>query len=221
MRTKDHIVPKSKGGTRTVDACLKCNAAKKDLSLEEFRRIRGGIEFWGEIRARLEAEKTAWLVGNPLDYKKLNPPFEAPPRPVYVSTVDLSKIKQYPSAARTNEECKANVLPPTLPDLRGQKFGAFTVQRWIGTAGRWEVVCICGVKEVRTTRAVRNLNNTFDACVDCRKPVGKLRSDIFKETGVEVSWEDCFQYIYERYLTEPKAEQEYTVSSSAQIASAV
>jgi hypothetical protein len=201
MRTKDHVVPKSQGGTKTVEACLKCNAAKADKSLEEFRRIRGGIEFWGEMKARLEAEKTAWIYNFSTEKRTITP--SSVPLPMYTATVDLSKVPQYPNGARTKKERNANQnLPNTLPNLRGQKFGAFTVIGWIGEEGRWEVICICGTKEVRTTRAVRNPLNTFDACVECRKPVGKLRSDIFKETGIEVSWEDCFQYVYGPYLGE-------------------
>jgi hypothetical protein len=37
--TRDHIVPKSKGGTETVTACESCNRMKSNLSLEEFRLL--------------------------------------------------------------------------------------------------------------------------------------------------------------------------------------
>lgn len=36
-RTKDHVVPRSRGGRATVDACPRCNSWKGNLSLEEFR----------------------------------------------------------------------------------------------------------------------------------------------------------------------------------------
>ena len=36
-KTKDHVVPKSLGGTRTVQACSLCNRRKGNTSLEEFR----------------------------------------------------------------------------------------------------------------------------------------------------------------------------------------
>lgn len=207
MRTKDHVVPKSQGGTKTVDACLKYNGDKRDLSLEQFRRIRGGIEFWGEMKARQEREKTAWIYEFSAEKHTITPSLE--PLPFYQATTDLSKVKQYPVAARTNRERKADKLPNTLPDLHGYEFGAFRVTRWIKEGGRWEVVCICGTRDVRTTRAIRNPANTFDACIDCRRPVGKLRSDILKETGVEVSWEDCFQYIYSPYLVESGKDSNY------------
>lgn len=57
-RTRDHVVPKSKGGRQTVDACRACNNRKADMSLEDFRKLlfeaQGGIgEFWSEKRERI------------------------------------------------------------------------------------------------------------------------------------------------------------------------
>lgn len=40
MRTADHLHPKSKGGTKIVTACHKCNDEKRDLTLDEYRLIR-------------------------------------------------------------------------------------------------------------------------------------------------------------------------------------
>jgi hypothetical protein len=40
IKTKDHIVPQSQGGTKIVTSCLGCNRDKKDLSLDEYRLIR-------------------------------------------------------------------------------------------------------------------------------------------------------------------------------------
>jgi 5-methylcytosine-specific restriction endonuclease McrA len=41
--TKDHVIPRSKGGSNTqkniVDACRKCNSEKGCLSIEEFRVV--------------------------------------------------------------------------------------------------------------------------------------------------------------------------------------
>lgn len=58
--TFDHIVPKSKGGTREENninpACFGCNQMKKDLSLEEFRQVRGGGLFYFEQKAVYEKE---------------------------------------------------------------------------------------------------------------------------------------------------------------------
>jgi hypothetical protein len=206
MRTKDHVVPKSKGGVRTVEACLRCNGAKREMSLEEFRLHCGGVEFWGEMRARLANLETAWIlydVNGPQQKRLVIP--ETGFRPKYLPTVDLAKIAQYTKIAKKGKGSKAgknatDSPPADMPMLTGYRFGGFTVGRRI--AGAWEVKCFCGTVEHRSTKAVRNPNNVFDACVGCRKPVGKLRSDIYKATGVEVSWEDCFKYIYEPYLVD-------------------
>jgi hypothetical protein len=203
MRTRDHVVPKSKGGTKTVWACLKCNALKADLSLEEFRQLRGGIEFWGEMRKRLADQETAWILSDPAGHgspEKKKVVAQVNERPSYEPTVDLSKIKRYtigPKIKRGKEESTRGIAVPCAPpDLLGVKFGRFTVERRL--TGKWEVRCACGAMEVRKSKAIRNPANTFDACVECRRPVRKLHTDIFKETGVEVSWEDCFWYIYRR-----------------------
>ncbi len=54
--TRDHVVPKSKGGTsrhnNILPACYDCNQEKKNLSLEEYRVYRrkktGMTHFYGE-----------------------------------------------------------------------------------------------------------------------------------------------------------------------------
>lgn len=56
--TRDHVVPKSKGGQhgRLVDACAPCNSKKAALTLEEFRILYFGHppwEFYGEKMERL------------------------------------------------------------------------------------------------------------------------------------------------------------------------
>lgn len=193
MRTKDHVVPKSRGGRKTVNACLKCNAKKKDLSLEEFRALRGGIEFWGERTARLEAEKIGWIYEFDAAKNTITPvEYE---RPFYTPTVE--KVNIYPVATRTKQETKAvqNYTASNFPpDLVGVQFGAFTVLRRL--TGKWEVECMCGAIDHRSSKAVTNPANSFDCCEDCRKPLGKLRSEIYKTTGVELSWEECFKQIY-------------------------
>lgn len=209
MKTKDHVVPKSQGGIWTVDACLKCNQRKADMSVDAFRRLCGGIEFFGEMRERLVNEATSWIVEGPQDTNVVhNHPRSVVPyhgdRVVHVATVDLSRIKQYTRGAKTKQEKKHKGQENNFstshipPDLVGVKVGVFTVLRRL--TGKWEVECICGAIEHRSSKAVLNPANTFDACVDCRIPVQKLRSDIFKEFGVDVTWEDCFQYIYEPHL---------------------
>ena len=39
-RTKDHLHPRSKGGTQLVTACHECNDEKRDMTLNEYRLIR-------------------------------------------------------------------------------------------------------------------------------------------------------------------------------------
>ncbi len=47
-RLSCHVVPKSLGGTITVNACQLCNRAKRDLSVDEYRSKVGGGLFYGE-----------------------------------------------------------------------------------------------------------------------------------------------------------------------------
>lgn len=59
--TKDHVVPKSRGGRYKVHACLKCNQEKADMTLPEYRVFLakkrgvsvGAIVFHGDRRRRL------------------------------------------------------------------------------------------------------------------------------------------------------------------------
>jgi HNH endonuclease len=60
MRTRDHIVPRSSGGQKTVASCARCNHKKDSLMLDEFRRVApvifavygrpGFAGFYGEKR---------------------------------------------------------------------------------------------------------------------------------------------------------------------------
>ena len=47
-KTRDHVVPRSQGGRRTVMACRLCNSAKGALSLDEYRTRVGRGLFFGE-----------------------------------------------------------------------------------------------------------------------------------------------------------------------------
>lgn len=55
-RTRDHLVPRrfrvAGGSYMTVDACRTCNEEKADLTLAEFRTVRGVERFPGEARHR-------------------------------------------------------------------------------------------------------------------------------------------------------------------------
>lgn len=205
MRTRDHVVPKSIGGYKTVESCVKCNSAKSDMSLEAFRIKCGGIEFWSERQERLARMETAWIhsfdAKNPVEKKAVFA--QEHNRPTYTAIFDLSKITNYTRGAITKQEKKGkphdeqerNLSTSHIPpDLLGVKFGLLTVVRRI--TGKWEVKCACGTIENRSSKSVINPANTFDACVECRKPLGELRSRTYRETGVQLSWEECFQQLY-------------------------
>lgn len=181
MKTRDHVVPKSQGGVWTVDACLRCNAAKKDMSLDSFRRLRRGIEFFGEMRERLVNEATSWIVEGPEDENVVHRQMhrivpQIVQRPVYEATVDLSKIKQYTRGAKIKKERKEDKtvpgISPLRSDLLGTKFGALTILGRV--TGKWVVECMCGAIEHRSTKAVLNPNNKSDSCAACRRPVGNF-----------------------------------------------
>lgn len=199
MRTKDHVVPKSKGGVKTVDSCFRCNQKKADLPLDEFRKLCGGIEFWGEQTARVEKEKTDWIwefdakkkTMTPVEYERV-----ITPRPL---TIRYSKPAPKPKPVATGKNSR---LPNTLPNLRGCKFGSFTVTRWLPEEGRWEVFCRCGAEEVRTTRAIRNPLNNWDSCTECRKIFSKLRNDLYRLGVGDYSQEECFHVLYDTVLME-------------------
>lgn len=58
-RTTDHVQPTSRGGgnrMNTVDCCARCNGAKGDMTLHEFRKVCGGGLFWGELFAPHDIE---------------------------------------------------------------------------------------------------------------------------------------------------------------------
>jgi 5-methylcytosine-specific restriction endonuclease McrA len=38
-KTRDHVIPQSKGGTKTVACCWLCNNRKGDMSAEQFFKI--------------------------------------------------------------------------------------------------------------------------------------------------------------------------------------
>lgn len=60
-RTKDHVVPKSKGGRKIVACCQRCNHLKSHMSVEEFRLKlygRSTVEFYAEQRYRIERKAT-------------------------------------------------------------------------------------------------------------------------------------------------------------------
>ena len=54
-------------------------------------------------------------------------------------------------------------------NLAGTRLGKLTVMgKSLDKSGRWIVRCACGNYENRTSRAIKNLRNDIDACVECR-----------------------------------------------------
>src|ERR1019366_203520 len=50
-KTKDHIVPRTRGGRKTVTCCHRCNTRKGSLSIDEFRSKERPLydqRFWAE-----------------------------------------------------------------------------------------------------------------------------------------------------------------------------
>lgn len=78
-------------------------------------------------------------------------------------------------------------VPPNMEDLRGTRFGRFTV---LGVAahhtGRWVVRCDCGIYTIRATRAVKNPANTVDCCEQCRHLRYVKNSEFFRRTGKDL-----------------------------------
>ncbi len=56
LRTRDHTVPKCKGGRHTVTCCERCNMAKADSSYEDFKEFADmhlrGASYYGAKQTR-------------------------------------------------------------------------------------------------------------------------------------------------------------------------
>ncbi|MDK9373397.1 hypothetical protein QQF54_08520 [Lelliottia sp. V106_10] len=84
-----------------------------------------------------------------------------------------------------------------LDALKGHRFGRMAV---IGIAAlqptqkkggmRFVVRCACGVYTYRRSQAIRNPKNKTDCCDNCRHLLHLKRSEIYRRTGKEVSWEE-------------------------------
>lgn len=75
MATKDHKLPRSRGGGSAMSnlaaACARCNTAKGSLTEDEFRAVRDDAEALKEatrkINARMQIEAAAMLAGSLAD----------------------------------------------------------------------------------------------------------------------------------------------------------
>ncbi len=82
---------------------------------------------------------------------------------------------------------------PGVPDLRGRKFGRFTVMYFFRTHRKkkskrqlWIVRCTCGVYSYRSSNAIQNPANNADACVQCSHLIYLRRNERFRNTGAEL-----------------------------------
>ncbi|SMB82342.1 hypothetical protein SAMN05660772_02066 [Pasteurella testudinis DSM 23072] len=69
-------------------------------------------------------------------------------------------------------------------DLTGRKQGKLTVIGLLkGVYNKWVCRCICGNYTLRRAKAIRNINNKFDCCGECRKLAQVKRNYVYKTTG--------------------------------------
>lgn len=74
------------------------------------------------------------------------------------------------------------------PDLRGVRFGRFTVVGYLGKRNRKQpalrlVRCACGVFEHRRAAAIKNPENLGDRCIECWELVYLKKEDFHRRTG--------------------------------------
>ncbi len=96
----------------------------------------------------------------------------------------LTKDNEMPLSISNLEKEKQS---PKFEDIRGKKFGRFTV---IGLSseikGRWVVRCDCGTYSLRKKKAIFNPLNTQDRCENCRHLAYLKRSEYTRRTGHDI-----------------------------------
>lgn len=91
----------------------------------------------------------------------------------------------------TRKPTAAELAWETFVDLSGAKFGRFTVIGLSdGIKGKWVVRCACGNYSARTSKAIRNPNNSADCCEECRHLLYLKKSEIWRRTGKQVALEE-------------------------------
>lgn len=97
-----------------------------------------------------------------------------------------SSGQHYECSAKNNEYETDIPIPTRLvpqDDLTGRRFGRFTVIGLSLKRSRWVVRCDCGVYTLRKAKAIKNMNNDFDCCKECKHLLYLKRHDIWKRTG--------------------------------------
>ena len=92
---------------------------------------------------------------------------------------------------KTREPTQTERRSNGFVDLSGQRVGRFTV---IGMASQinamWVVRCDCGRYATRTSKAIKNPNNSSDCCEHCRHLFFLKRDERFRRTGKNLTWID-------------------------------
>lgn len=92
-----------------------------------------------------------------------------------------------------------SAMPEGVADLSGQRFGRMVVvgywrkkKRRMPTDANtyWIVRCGCGVYAYRTAKAIKNKNNSFDCCHQCRHILFIRRRHLTRSLGREVYYEE-------------------------------
>lgn len=80
----------------------------------------------------------------------------------YEPEINLAKHDHWETPPKTKR------VPRDAPQLIGHRCGRLTViGLYAKRAGRWVVRCACGAYELRTTKALRNPENSEDRCQRC------------------------------------------------------
>lgn len=78
--TKDHVIPKSRGGTFTAWCCRQCNQIKADMSLIEWARFMQSYpEWWQRFRTRGQVNRELYRARYRQELKSRFPFFVALP----------------------------------------------------------------------------------------------------------------------------------------------
>ena len=96
--------------------------------------------------------------------------------------VVLTNDSKTPIATRPFTKVELN--QDCFVDLRGRKFGRFTV---IGISRdfsrQWVVRCSCGIYTTRSAKAIKNKKNDIDMCEHCRHLAFLKREESYRRTG--------------------------------------
>lgn len=196
-KTRDHLTPRSRGGTgvnNIVFACRKCNGDKGGLNLEEYRAVislRFGslVKFWGEGQSNRTAPAITPLVPKQepiqlpkpmrlpgalllVDVPKFRPVATDDPRHKRKLADDTSpEIVLGPDGALWDECPPIDLSASYASALVGRTFGlgltCVGVILGVKSKAKYACRCRCGKFTARSSLAVKNDKNKLDACGFC------------------------------------------------------